>query len=135
MKVFLSHARKDAELAFQLAKRLEQSGFRVWSSEKEIVPGDNWAKKIGKALEDSDLMVLLFTPSAMESDSLRHDVEFAIGSRKYEHRVFSVFVGSETEADKNMPWILRKLPNRQVGSAKDFSDVAKEIQALFAVPT
>src|SRR5438477_9834875 len=118
MKIFLSHARKDEALARQLAQRLTRGGFTVWISEKEIAPGDNWAKKIGKALEASELMVFLFTPAAMESDRLRQDFEFAIGSRKYEDRVFSVFVGPTLEAGKDVPWILLKLPHRQVESAK-----------------
>jgi hypothetical protein len=49
MKVFLSHARKDGALARQLADQLTRSGFAVWIPEQEIEPGDNWAKKIGKA--------------------------------------------------------------------------------------
>ena len=77
MKVFLSHARKDSDLARQLADHLARAGFVVWSPEEEISPGDNWAKKIGKALDDSELMVILLTPKALESDFLRQDIEFA----------------------------------------------------------
>jgi hypothetical protein len=132
MKVFLSHARKDDELARELGARLARVGFAVWVSEEQIAPGENWAKKIGKALDDSELMVFLLTPRALESDWLRQNIEFALGSKKYEGRVFSVFVGSALEAGKDMPWILSKLPHRQVTSAKDFGEVVKEIQELLA---
>lgn len=132
MKVFLSHARKDVALARQLAERLARRGFTVWMPEDEIEPGDNWAKKIGKALEDSEFMVILLTPKALESDLLRHDIEFAIMSRKYEGRVFTVFVGSALQAGKDMPWILRKQPHRQVESARKFAEVVKEIESLCA---
>ncbi len=104
----------------------------VWLSEDNIAPGDNWAKKTGKALDDAEWMVLLFTPAAMESDSLRQNIEFALGSRRYEGRVFSVFVGPTLEAGKDVPWILLKLPNRQVESAKNFGQVVKDIQDLVA---
>jgi hypothetical protein len=50
MKIFLSHARKDGALAFQLAEELRRVRFTVWLFEDEILPGDNWAKKVGKAL-------------------------------------------------------------------------------------
>ncbi|MGO8748576.1 MAG: toll/interleukin-1 receptor domain-containing protein [Thermoguttaceae bacterium] len=132
MKVFLSHARKDGALARQLADQLTRRGFVVWLSEDNIAPGDNWAKKTGKALDDAEWMVLLFTPAAMESDSLRQNIEFALGSRRYEGRVFSVFVGPTLEAGKDVPWILLKLPNRQVESAKNFGQVVKDIQDLVA---
>ena len=130
MKIFLSHARKDGALAHQLAERLRQGAFDVWLSEDKIVPGENWAKKVGKALDDAELMVLLLTPAAMDSDSLRQDIEFALGSRKYENRLFSVFVGPTMQADKEMPWILLKLPYVQVESAKDFAKVVRGIQNL-----
>src|SRR5262249_26089175 len=129
-KIFLSHAGKDSALAVQLARRLRGKGFTVWIAEEEVVPGDNWAKKTGKALDDSELMVILLTPGAAESDRSRQDIEFALGSRKYEGRVFTVFVGPTLEAGKDMPWILLRLPHRQVGSPSDFAKVVKDIQAL-----
>jgi hypothetical protein len=134
MNVFLSHARKDSALARQLAERLTRAGLTVWIADDQIVPGENWAKKIGKALDAAGLMVILLTPRALESDSVRQDIEFALSSRKFEGRVFSVFVGSTLEAGKDMPWILLKLPHARVESAKDFPDVVKEIQSLSTVP-
>ena len=68
MKVFLSHARKDASLALRLADRLERAGFDVWT-EFGIVPGKNWARQVGKALDAAELMVLLLTPSAMDANT------------------------------------------------------------------
>jgi TIR domain len=132
MKIFLSHARKDVSKAYQLSEELRRVGFAVWLSEEEIAPGDNWAEKTGRALKEAELMVLLLSPGAMESDSLRQNLEFALGARKFEGRVFSVFVGPTLKAGKDMPWILLKLPHSQVESAKEFGEVAKEIQALVA---
>jgi hypothetical protein len=129
MQVFISHANKDVNLARTLAENLAQQGFKVWNAEDQIMPGENWAKKVGKALDDSDLMVILLSPRAMESDWLRQEIEFALGSTRYEGRVFSVFVGPTSDAVKGMPWILRRLAYRQVESAKDLGKVAKEIKA------
>ena len=129
MNIYLSHARKDSELALQLASRLKGEGLSVLHPETGIAPGENWAKEIGKALERSEFMVFLLTPGALQADWVRKDVEFALGSKKYEGRVYSVFVGSTPEAGKEMPWILMKLPHRQVKSVKNFDEVAKEIEA------
>ncbi|HUY35541.1 MAG TPA: toll/interleukin-1 receptor domain-containing protein [Pirellulales bacterium] len=130
MNVFLSHARKDGTLARQLADCLSRAGFTIWIADDEIVPGENWAKKIGKALDAAEWMVILLTPRALESDSVRQDIEFALASRKLEGRVFTVFVGPTLQAGKDIPWILLTLPHQQVDSAKDFPEVAKEIQTL-----
>src|SRR4051794_16886023 len=104
MKVFLSHARKDDDLARKLGEQLTRTGFTVWLPEEQITLGDNWAKKVGKALDDSELMVILLTPKAMESDRVRQDIEFMLGAKKFAGRVFSVFVGSAAAARKHMPW-------------------------------
>jgi hypothetical protein len=130
MKVFISHALKDSGLALQLADQLAGAGLTVLYPGTEIAPGENWAMKIGKALQRSEFIVFLFTPGAFSADWLRKEVEFALGSMKYEGRVFSVFVGPTLETGKDMPWILLRLPHRQVESAKKFGEVAKDIAAL-----
>ena len=110
---------------------LEVVGVRVFDPAK--VGQDAGAlAEIGEALDDSELMVILLSPAALESDWLRQDIEFALGSKKYAGRVYSVFVGPDRDTAKDMPWILLKLPHRQVESAKDFSEVVKEIKALGA---
>jgi hypothetical protein len=129
MKVFLSFARKDISIARSLAEQLSKAGLEVWNAEDEIGPGENWAKKIGKALDESQLMVVLLTPKAMESEWLRQEIEFALGSRKYEGRVFTVFAGPVLEAGKDVPWILLKLPHRQV-DRNDLAEAVKDIKAL-----
>lgn len=130
MKVFLNQARKDNDLARELRLRLEPEGFSVWTAKDQIFPGDNWAKKVAKALEDSELMVILLTPRAFESEFLRQNVQFALGSKKYAERVFSVFVGPTMEAGKGVPWILSRLPNRHVASASEFGDVVRDIRNM-----
>jgi len=75
-------------------------------------------------------MVILLTPRAMESDSLRQNIEFAIGSTRYADRVFSVFVGPTAVAGKDVPWILLRLPHRQVRSEDGFDEVVKDVREL-----
>jgi hypothetical protein len=130
MKVFLSHARKDGELARALGAALKREGFTVWDDELEITPGENWARKVAKALDDSDLMVILLTPGAMDSDALRQNIEFAIANRKYAHRVFSVLVGQKMPAGKNVPWILLKLPHSRLTSVDELPRAVSDIQNL-----
>jgi hypothetical protein len=129
MNIYLSHARKDSGLALQLAKRLKREGLTVLHPEADLAPGENWAKEIGEALEDSDFMVFLLTPGAMQADWVRKDVEFALGSPKYEGRVRTVFVGPTMQAGDDMPWILLMLPHNQVESSRDFGPIAKQIAA------
>jgi hypothetical protein len=134
MSIYLSHARKDSDLALQLAKRLKHEGLTVLHPETDFASGENWAKEIGEALDSSDFMVFLLTPGAMQGDWMRKDVEFALGSKKYDGRVYSVLVGPTMEAGNDVPWILLRQPHRHVESAKAFGKVAKEIAAQCGTP-
>ena len=69
------------------------------------MPGDNWGKKVGDALETSDAMVVLLSPDAARSSWVRREIEYALQSRSYEQRLIPVMV-RHTE---DVPWILRKL--------------------------
>jgi hypothetical protein len=110
MRVFISYAAKDSKLASRLADQLSVAGFTVWYADEEIAPGDNWAKKIGQALDESDLMVVLVTRGSLESESLQRDIEYALTSKNYAHRLVPVLVGYVTfEAGKDVPWILLKM--------------------------
>jgi hypothetical protein len=132
MNVFISHAPKDRAIARQLARLLAKAdaGFRVWDPDEEIDPGDNWAKKVGKALQDAELMVVLLTPKAMDSGWIRNDIQFGLASKKFEGRFFSVLVGPTMESPKDVPWILLTLPHIQIESKSHLSEAVAKIKNL-----
>ena len=105
MKLFLSYSSSDRELARGLISRLVAEGFEVWQDE-EVAPGDNWALAIGKALEESDAMIVLLSPDAAKSEWVGRDVEYALTSPRYRNRLLPVVV----RPTRRIPWILRKLP-------------------------
>ncbi len=108
MRIFISHSSTDAHTARNLARVLTRVGFQVWSPKEMILPGDNWARKAGEALEESDLMVALVTPNALASESVTQEIQYALTSEQYRGRLVPVFIGSLPETSE-MPWILRKL--------------------------
>lgn len=110
MKVFLSYSHRDDALASRLTKTLESEGVRVWYGSRDILPGDNWAEKTAKALADSDAMVVLISPSALESSSVKREIEYALGKKDYRHRLIPVVVGGRKLLQaSDFPWILKKL--------------------------
>jgi hypothetical protein len=131
MQVFISHSSKDTRLAKQLADRLAQAGFEAWLPETKIFPGDNWASAIGNALEDSDLMVVLVTPQAFQSDWLKAEVQYAFTADHFKGRILPVFVGSDTMTPPDVPWILRKMePVEIAGSGEDWEQVVDRVKTL-----
>jgi hypothetical protein len=110
MQVFISYACEDRELAKRLSQRLENAGFEVWLDESNILPGDNWAEKVSQALKQSEAMVVLISPAAMESKWVRHEIEYALGAKEYSGRLVPVFVGPRDKIPEDrLPWILRRL--------------------------
>ncbi len=131
MQVFISHSSKDKAIAQRLAHRLIESGLKVWIPEDEIFPGDNWAKKVGAALEESDIMVVLITPHAFESEWVKEEIQYALTSEHYQGRLIPVFLGHETEIPADAPWILRKLSPVQIeGREEDWQQVVDKISTF-----
>jgi hypothetical protein len=132
MKIFISYAREDGQLASQLADQLQRAGFSVWVDARNILPGDNWAKEMGLALEESDVMVALISKGAMQSESLRRDVQYALTAKNYDHRLIPVLVGYVTfEAGEDVPWILLKMDPIYVESGStEFGEVVQRVGAI-----
>ena len=109
MKVFISHAQTDQTLVRKVIGELKKSGLDVWS-ESEILPGDNWAAEVDKALQESEAMVVLLTPASLRSNQVRREIEYALGDKKFSHRLIPVIVGSAKDfGQQEIPWILRSL--------------------------
>ncbi|ACK72657.1 conserved hypothetical protein [Gloeothece citriformis PCC 7424] len=136
MKVFISHSHTDTKLAKKVADTLRQAGFEVWD-ESQLLPGENWAKSIGNALEESDAMVVLLTPSSVHSSYVNNEVGYALGTRKYKGRLIPVIAAPSEQLDReDIPWIFNleqfqmiHVPNLE----QDEEGLKKIAQALKAV--
>ena len=110
MKVFITHSHGNRPLVRQVVKTLKQAGLDVWDDEYDTYPSDNWAKVTGEALEQSDAMVVLVTPDALDSVIVHRDIGFALTNIQFEYRVIPVLVGIEQSvAAKRFSWIIRNL--------------------------
>ena len=62
IKIFLSHASEDQELALNLCEIIKTNGFECWTCEYGITSADSqWAQKLVKALDQSDKLLLVVT--------------------------------------------------------------------------
>jgi hypothetical protein len=106
MKVFLSYAESDHDVAKEIASELEEAGHDVWSAYDAVFSGENIALEVGKALDKSEAMVVLISPQAMKSDWVRQEIDFALGASQYRGRLIPVMI----KPTADVPWILKKLP-------------------------
>ena len=110
MKVFISHSHSDAPVAATISKDLQERGFDVWDPDLNLLPGDNWAAEIARALEESQAMVVVLTPNSVTSSNVKREIEFALGSKNYRNRIIPVVIGGrERISTQEIPWIIRKL--------------------------
>ena len=70
--VFLSYDRDDADKARPIAVALEKAGHSVWW-DKHISGGSQFAKEIEQALNDADVVVVLWTSFSIESPWVRDE--------------------------------------------------------------
>ena len=132
MKVFLSYADRDEQFAKDLATRLSDVGHDVWYPANRIFLGDNWALEVGKALQDSDAMVVLLSPAALNSSAVLGDISFALGSSNYSDRLIPVQVA--TVAAEKVPWILSKMKLIRYGPRNQEKAVRQIIERLERAP-
>lgn len=110
MKVFISYAHNDEALAAKIVASLEKAGLDAWYDKREIMPGDNWADKIAQGLRESDAMVVILTANALDSESVRRDIDYALSQKPFKRRLIPVLVGdSEDFPSHRIPWIFNHL--------------------------
>src|SRR3989440_2453027 len=77
-RVFISYARSDGEqFAAQLRQGLEAAHIPFWQDRIGLEGGRDWWLQITKALDVVEFMVLVMTPAAMQSETVRKEWKYA----------------------------------------------------------
>ncbi|HXJ52961.1 MAG TPA: SUMF1/EgtB/PvdO family nonheme iron enzyme [Burkholderiales bacterium] len=69
MKIFLSYASEDREQAKSIYLPLHEQGHRVFFDRSDLPAGEEYHNRIRKAIEASDLFVMLVSPYAIDNGS------------------------------------------------------------------
>ena len=105
-RIFISYARSDGEeYARNLRRRLvEEYGFSVWQDRAEMEGGKNWWQQIVEALKNEyiEYMVLVMTPAAMGSDTVRREWRLA---RQEGVCVLPVIAAPDLDFKNLPPWM------------------------------
>lgn len=135
MKVFISYAGADRDLAKRVANALRRAGMSMWLFDDEIQPGENWAAKLAQGLEAAEVLISLLSPAALASRLVRHDLDFALGNSHLAGKLVPVWCGpAETLESANFPWILHRLNLLQLPVNEPQEDAIQRIvQAVQAL--
>lgn len=72
--VFISHSSKDRQRAEILCKDLKKQGYKVWLDRHEIEGGEGWSKEIEYGIDNSRVMVVIWTENASKSDWVEREI-------------------------------------------------------------
>jgi len=75
---FISYSSKDKITADTVCAVLEREGIRCWIAPRNVVAGMEWGECIIEAIEQSRVLVLVFTAEADASPQVRREVERAV---------------------------------------------------------
>ena len=76
--VFVSYSSKDKTTANAACETLEARGIRCWIAPRDVLPGEEYASALVRALRDSRIMVLIFSSSSNQSPQVLREVERAV---------------------------------------------------------
>ena len=97
--VFISHSSKDKLTADAICSALEKNGVRCWIAPRDVRPGADYPGEIIRGIEESSLMVLVFSKESNNSSFVYAEVEraFAKGKTIIPYRLSKVEMSDNLE--------------------------------------
>jgi formylglycine-generating enzyme required for sulfatase activity len=64
-RIFLCHASEDKALVREVYQQLKTLGFAPWLDEVDILPGQDWAQEISRAIQTADFILIFFSRNSV----------------------------------------------------------------------
>jgi hypothetical protein len=81
-RAFFSYSRQDSEFVLKLARDLREGGAEVWLDQLDIEPGQRWDTAVEQALASCPRMLLVLSPSSVDSTNVMDEVSFGLEERR-----------------------------------------------------
>lgn len=78
--VFISHSTKDKAISDAVCAALENGGIRCWVAPRDVQAGRSFAGEITRAIQESKIMVLVFSAHSNNSEQVLREVQLAVSS-------------------------------------------------------
>jgi len=80
--VFICYSRKDESFVFRLAANLKNKGVPIWLDQWDIPSGANWNQTIEEALNECSRLLVVLSPSSIESEEVEAEWRTALNDKK-----------------------------------------------------
>ena len=77
LDVFISHSTSDKAVSDAVCAALENAGIRCWVAPRDVQPGRSFAGEITRAIQQSKVMVLIFSAHSNNSEQVLREVQLA----------------------------------------------------------
>lgn len=88
-QVFISYASEndnsttsDSQVADQICYALESQGIRCWTAHRDILAGDDWMDAIIDAVEQTKIIILVFSANTEKSKWVKDEIKLALEENK-----------------------------------------------------
>jgi parallel beta-helix repeat protein len=78
--VFVSYSQQDKPVADAVCSRLEAKNIRCWIAPRDVLPGRNYPEAIIDAIDESRIMILIFSSSSNTSPHVIRELTRAVGN-------------------------------------------------------
>jgi hypothetical protein len=78
--VFISHSAQDKKVAETICAALEESGIRCWVAPRDVRPGHSFPGEITRAIQQSKVMLMIFSRHSNSSEQVLREVQLAVDS-------------------------------------------------------
>lgn len=124
--IFISHSSKDARIASELTKTLEDGGNSCFIAPRDIRGGHEYAEEIIDGIDKSDAMVVVLSENANKSPHVLREVERAV-SRSIPIIIYKV---EEVQLTRSMEYFLMTHQWVNAADNEDYGVVADCIKTL-----
>lgn len=130
--VFISYSTSDQKIVEALSHYLEEWGIRCFVAYRDIPKGFGWASAITDAIENCQVMVVVFSKDFNSSPQVDREIEICSDEKKpiITFRIQDTkFTGAKKYFLKNLNWI-DAFPNPD----RYFDDVLRSVKSLLVTP-
>lgn len=125
--IYIAYLKEGLEFVEALIDRLSMMGYEKWHNGLALCEAHNWQEKITRAIDSSQLMIVLITPGIHEVDHINYAIEYAYQNQV---RIMPVLlIATETLWPENQ---ITDLTNRK---ASGVEELVRRITNILPPPT
>ena len=80
--VFISYSSKDKHIADAVCHELEENRIKCWIAPRDVLAGMAYARQIIHAIKDCEILILIFSSSANESQHVSNEIDQGFKANK-----------------------------------------------------